>query len=440
MNRQKSRARLVAALFPFVMSYACASDLTQVYQTVLSATRSEIHAADDAVRDQRERTQASLESKRVSGQKQTALAEEVHALEEQLIKMQERVKEKRAGLTEEKKSMETLFESLERHERLLRESLLPTGLAPELTTLPSADDRGYAHAEGRHLDRVAGYWKSAMKAIASSAAVTRMTQTSVFDAEGVPKATDILRFGPFSAQTSAGEWLLYRPAEGTWQQAASAPDADDATVILDPTYGLRLEDYRARHSVWSHLKPAGMIGILIALTAFSALLLGAWRWIRLTGELRSVRRQRLSETPDSSNALGRLLLASAEHHDESLEARLDAALTAERPAFNRGIALLAMLAGIPTLLGLLGTVSGMIETFAVMSELGAAEPRLLAGGIAQALVTTELGLMSAIPILLLHCAVKTRRDELIAVLEEVASELAVREAGHCCGCRHDKAG
>ena len=183
-----------------------------------------------------------------------------------------------------------------------------------------------------------------------------------------------------------------------------------------------------------------MIGILIALTALSALLLGAWRWIRLTGELRNVRRQRLSETPDSSNALGRLLLASAEHHDESLEARLDAALTAERPAFNRGIALLAMLAGIPTLLGLLGTVSGMIETFAVMSELGAAEPRLLAGGIAQALVTTELGLMSAIPILLLHCAVKTRRDELIAVLEEVASELAVREAGHCCGCRHDKAG
>lgn len=101
MNRQKSRARLVAALFPFVMSYACASDLTQVYQTVLSATRSEIHAADDAVRDQRERTQASLESKRVSGQKQKALAEEVQALEEQLIKMQERVKEKRAGLTDD---------------------------------------------------------------------------------------------------------------------------------------------------------------------------------------------------------------------------------------------------------------------------------------------------------------------------------------------------
>ena len=73
------------------------------------------------------------------------------------------------------------------------------------------------------------------------------------------------------------------------------------------------------------------------------------------------------------------------------------------------------------------------------SEYGSAEPGLLAGGIAEALVTTELGLVSAIPILLLHCAVKTKRDALFSHLEEAASTLAVREAAGCCGaCRRDE--
>ena len=129
-------------------------------------------------------------------------------------------------------------------------------------------------------------------------------------------------------------------------------------------------------------------------------------------------------------------MAATEESDELLEARLDAALVAERPRLNRGISMLAVLAGIPTLLGLLGTVSGMIETFGVMSAHGSAEPGLLAGGIAEALITTELGLITAIPILLLHCAVKNRRDAVISTLEEAAATLAVREAHGCCGACH----
>ena len=145
------------------------------------------------------------------------------------------------------------------------------------------------------------------------------------------------------------------------------------------------------------------------------------------------------ENPREDNSLGRMLAAAKESTDELLEAKLDAAIVAERPGFERGVATLAVLAGIPTLLGLLGTVSGMIETFTVMSEHGSAEPGLLAGGIAEALVTTEFGLVSAIPILLLHCAVKTKRDALFSHLEEAASTLAVREAAGCCGaCRRDE--
>ncbi len=172
------------------------------------------------------------------------------------------------------------------------------------------------------------------------------------------------------------------------------------------------------------MKPAGVIGIFIGLVAAAALLLGFLRWTALALEERRVRRQLEDmENPREDNSLGRMLAAAKESTDELLEAKLDAAIVAERPGFERGVATLAVLAGIPTLLGLLGTVSGMIETFTVMSEHGSAEPGLLAG----------------IPILLLHCAVKTKRDALFSHLEEAASTLAVREAAGCCGaCRRDE--
>lgn len=124
------------------------------------------------------------------------------------------------------------------------------------------------------------------------------------------------------------------------------------------------------------MKPAGVIGIFIGLVAAAALLLGFLRWTALALEERRVRRQLEDmENPREDNSLGRMLAAAKESTDELLEAKLDAAIVAERPGFERGVATLAVLAGIPTLLGLLGTVSGMIETFTVMSEHGSAEPR-----------------------------------------------------------------
>ena len=330
---------------------------------------------------------------------------------------------------------EAVLASIERHEGLLTESVMKTQIGRSKAFM---DDAPVSKTDG--VARLRRHCVRALGAVAGSAGVRTVEDAVIYDAAGAPSRGTVTLYGPFAAKAGDGAWLRYLPSERAWRRLADDPGIPAGVVALDPSFGRLLAGYAERHSAWAWMKPAGVIGIFIGLVAAAALLLGFLRWTALALEERRVRRQLEDmENPREDNSLGRMLAAAKESTDELLEAKLDAAIVAERPGFERGVATLAVLAGIPTLLGLLGTVSGMIETFTVMSEYGSAEPGLLAGGIAEALVTTELGLVSAIPILLLHCAVKTKRDALFSHLEEAASTLAVREAAGCCGaCRRDE--
>ena len=98
------------------------------------------------------------------------------------------------------------------------------------------------------------------------------------------------------------------------------------------------------------------------------------------------------------------------------------------PALEKNLSLLKLLAGVSPLLGLLGTVTGMILTFQAITLFGTGDPKLMAGGISQALMTTVLGLTVAIPILLLHAAAAARSREIVQILEEQAAGLIARHA------------
>jgi biopolymer transport protein ExbB len=84
------------------------------------------------------------------------------------------------------------------------------------------------------------------------------------------------------------------------------------------------------------------------------------------------------------------------------------------------MALLAVLGAVAPLLGLLGTVTGMIETFRIITVHGTGDPKLMSGGISEALVTTELGLAVAIPVMLLHTVLSRRVDHVIGDMEKQA--------------------
>ena len=437
ISRVFKRTVFVAVVAAGILAGTAAHAITldDVYRAVAQGTRVEAADAKAAVDAMRASAVAAGAARDEAVRTKKSLEAEVAALEEAVSAAQERVRERRAKLEKERASVEAVLASIERHEGLLTEAVMKTQIGRSEAFM---DDAPVSKTDG--VARLRRHWVRALGAVAGSAGVRTVEDAVIYDAAGAPSRGTVTLYGPFAAKAEDGAWLRYLPSERAWRRLVDDPGIPAGVVALDPSFGRLLAGYAERHSAWAWMKPAGVIGIFIGLVAAAALLLGFLRWTALALEERRVRRQLEDmENPREDNSLGRMLAAAKESTDELLEAKLDAAIVAERPGFERGVATLAVLAGIPTLLGLLGTVSGMIETFTVMSEHGSAEPGLLAGGIAEALVTTELGLVSAIPILLLHCAVKTKRDALFSHLEEAASTLAVREAAGCCGaCRRDE--
>ena len=146
--------------------------------------------------------------------------------------------------------------------------------------------------------------------------------------------------------------------------------------------------------------------------------------LTLTGKKMST--QMLSSTADDKNPLGRVIIAAEQDRStgvDNLELILDEAITREVPALEKGLSMIKLLAAVAPLLGLLGTVTGMIATFQSISLFGTGDPKLMASGISQALVTTMLGLCIAIPLLFLHSLVSSRSRTLVQILDEQSAGL-----------------
>ena len=160
-----------------------------------------------------------------------------------------------------------------------------------------------------------------------------------------------------------------------------------------------------------------------------ALGITAERFIRLTSIQREVTRQRTESTVSLDNPLGRLRQVELDspHADaETLGLKLDQAIMKEIPKLRRQLPMLAVFATAAPLLGLLGTVAGMIETFQSMTLFGSGDPKIVSGGISLALVATELGLLVAIPILLLHGWLHGISNQIIHLLEEEIAAIVSR--------------
>jgi biopolymer transport protein ExbB len=115
---------------------------------------------------------------------------------------------------------------------------------------------------------------------------------------------------------------------------------------------------------------------------------------------------------------------TARHEDrETLESVLQESILRELPRLERGLSPLAVFGAVAPLLGLLGTVTGMIETFNVITVYGTGDPKLMSSGISEALVTTEVGLVIAIPIILIHNFLSRRVDAIVGEMEEKAISL-----------------
>jgi biopolymer transport protein ExbB len=140
------------------------------------------------------------------------------------------------------------------------------------------------------------------------------------------------------------------------------------------------------------------------------------------------------DKPNENNPLGRLLKVFYDNQTadaETLELKLDEAILRETPKVDRGVNLIKMFAAIAPLMGLLGTVIGMIMTFQTITLFGTGDPKIMAGNISLALVTTALGLICALPLILIHSVVAGKSKSVLQKLDEQSAGLiaAIAEKG-----------
>jgi biopolymer transport protein ExbB len=280
-----------------------------------------------------------------------------------------------------------------------------------------------------------------------SGKVTRFPSTIV-SADGNTEDAEVARIGVYNLITG-DRFLKYNtedPSRAFIEELARQPqdrfrnmalalfDASPGEVVgtaVDPSRGSLLGLLIQAPSLRERIDQGGVVGYVIIVLGIIGLLIAVWRLLYLSGVGAGIRKQLKSEAPNEKNPLGRILKVYDENADtdtETLELKLDEAILREAPNLEKWQGGIKVLAAVAPLLGLLGTVTGMIATFQAITLFGTGDPKLMAGGISQALVTTVLGLCVAIPLVLLHSWVAGRSRGLIEILEEQTAGIIARKA------------
>jgi len=294
------------------------------------------------------------------------------------------------------------------------------------------------------IDEIETLWLLLQEEMTEAGKVT-VFEAPVVTSDGKGVQRSVLRVGAFSAYAD-GDFLRYVPETGELLVLSRQPGAryrsaardfvshagTVAPITVDPTRGSLLGMLSYSPSLRERIEQGGIIALIIIALGAVGLLMACWRGLYL-GVVSLRIKSQLADmaAPRPSNPLGRVLLAVqgiALDEEELLQLKLDEAVLVEMPALERGNAIIKLLAAISPLLGLLGTVTGMILTFQAISLFGTSDPKLMAGGISQALVTTVLGLMVAIPLLFSHAAIAYMSRGMIQRLDEQCAGVLVRTA------------
>jgi len=267
---------------------------------------------------------------------------------------------------------------------------------------------------------------------------------NVADSAGNFYDTELVRVGVYNL-ISGDKYYSFDSSTGVIQELGRQPKPrfrDDAgglfsasgginRMSVDPTYGGLLKSLVQSPNTKERVDQGGPVGYVILALGAIGLIIGVIRLLYLAGVGAGVNRQLKSGTPSEKNALGRILKIHADNEDldtETLELKLDEAILRETPKLEKWQGAIKIVAAVAPLLGLLGTVVGMIETFQNITLFGTGDPKLMADGISKALVTTMLGLIVAIPMVLLHSIVASRSKALVETLEQQSAGIIARQS------------
>ncbi len=274
---------------------------------------------------------------------------------------------------------------------------------------------------------------------------TTQFKATVVRSDGEKSEQMVTRVGAFNL-VSDGEYYNYQPSTGQIVELGRQPSSRYTGMIddlasakgstyeafaVDPSRGSLLSMLVQAPSFWERLQQGGLVGYVIIALLFLGIGLVIERIKTLKTEGDKIKAQMGNPKASDDNALGKVMMAYESNKTadlETLELKIDEAILKATPPLEKGIGTVKILAAVAPLLGLLGTVTGMIATFQSITLFGTGDPKLMAGGISQALMTTVLGLVCAIPLLLLHNVIANKSKGLVQILEEESAGMIAARA------------
>ncbi|EJL3952408.1 MotA/TolQ/ExbB proton channel family protein [Vibrio cholerae] len=292
-----------------------------------------------------------------------------------------------------------------------------------------------------------GLWQAMSEEIRASGQV-QTTEIQWLNGQGETQTVPALRLGSLGLISEQGyvKWDNARQQALSYQQLPSdfptfshirtLVDGDVVTMKVDPSRGVLLEQLALTPTFSQRLQAGGVIGNVILVLLGVGLIIALYRGVILATLRQKIKAQLKNPEQPGNNPLGRILAVYNKEQQRSVEAlelRLLEAVVDEQNHLETGLSMLKLLAALAPMLGLLGTVTGMIETFQVITQFGNGDPKVMAGGISMALVTTVEGLIAAIPLLLAHNILSAQAEAIRNILEKQGIGLVAQQAERDCG-------
>ncbi|MBM96715.1 MAG: energy transducer TonB [Oceanospirillaceae bacterium] len=361
---------------------------------------------------------------------ETKIAEEQQRLTDRMGSLKELfgVLQQVAGDTKSVFEGSVISSELPGREEFLRELIITAGSSSELPSI-------------EQLERL---WFEMQREMTYSGRISEFNADVVMPSGDTVKK-DVVRIGGFNV-VAGGNYVNWDLEAGRLVELDKQPgaryngpaaelEAASGTTLtgfwIDPSRGQLLKIMGQSPELEDRVNQGGTVGYIIIALGAIGILLAVFRMIVLNIAAAKIKKQMSSDTPREDNALGRVMAVFQANKDadiETLELHLGEAISAEIPKLTAGIGWIKIISVVAPLLGLLGTVTGMIDVFETMSLFGTGDPKLMAGGISQALVTTVLGLVAAIPCVFLHTLTNNRSRQLMMILEERATGILARQA------------
>ncbi|ANU36549.1 MotA/TolQ/ExbB proton channel family protein [Vibrio scophthalmi] len=292
------------------------------------------------------------------------------------------------------------------------------------------------------MPQLTALWKALDEQVQAGGMIS-FSQVNFVDGEGKTNQVDVARLGAiglvgnngylaWNGQKAEAKAYLKQPEKGpTLSLVSDLQNGALQNVVVDPSRGIMLEQLALEPSLKDRLQAGGVVGQIILGLLAIGVIIAVFRGVSLAMARQKIRAQLKTPNVPGNNPLGRILAVYNKEQNRSVEAlelRLLEVVVDEQAQLEKGLSMLKLLAALAPMLGLLGTVTGMIETFQVITQFGNGDPKVMAGGISMALVTTVLGLIAAMPLLLAHNVLSSQAESIRNILEKQGIGIVAEQA------------